>query len=214
MSKTLNRIEKTYSAVAEVYAEAFFDEHRKKPMDREMLERFVREMGDRQPVWDFGCGPGQTAKFLKDAGQEISGLDLSEELLDQARRLYPDIPFQKGNLLDLDFENASIAGVVAFYAIVHFTRDQVEKAFQEVFRVLKPNGILLFTFHVGGETLHIDTFLGREVDIDFMLFPAAFISQSLKTAGFTLVEIVEREPYPDVEYPSRRAYVFARKPSP
>jgi hypothetical protein len=29
--------------------------------------------------------------------------------------------------------------------------------------------------------------------------------------GFVVEEVVEREPYPNVEYPSRRAYVFARK---
>ena len=34
----------------------------------------------------------------------------------------------------------------------------------------------------------------------------------LEVAGFTIEEVVEREPYPDVEYPSRRAYIFARKP--
>jgi hypothetical protein len=30
--------------------------------------------------------------------------------------------------------------------------------------------------------------------------------------GFERIEIIERNPYPEVEYQSRRAYVFARKP--
>jgi hypothetical protein len=39
------------------------------------------------------------------------------------------------------------------------------------------------------------------------------IHRSLEVAGFGIQEIIEREPYaPDVEYQSRRAYVFARKP--
>ncbi|MCX5838774.1 MAG: class I SAM-dependent methyltransferase [Deltaproteobacteria bacterium] len=81
-------------------------------------------------------GPGQTAKYLKDLGIEISGLDLSEKILEQARTIHPEIHFRKGNILELEFENDSIAGAVAFYAIVHFTEEQVEIAFREVFRIL------------------------------------------------------------------------------
>jgi hypothetical protein len=39
----------------------------------------------------------------------------------------------------------------------------------------------------------------------------AAVATELEATGFTEIEVVERDPYPDVEYPSRRAYVFARK---
>ena len=45
-----------------------------------------------------------------------------------------------------------------------------------------------------------------------MLFPVDFIRGTLKKCGFRVEEILEREPYPEVEYESRRAYVFAEKP--
>lgn len=77
-------------------------------------------MAGNKPIWDFGCGPGQTTKYLRTLGIEISGLDLSEKLIEQANIIHPGIHFRKGNILDLEFENGSIAGIVAFYAIVHF----------------------------------------------------------------------------------------------
>jgi ubiquinone/menaquinone biosynthesis C-methylase UbiE len=208
---TMDKILCTYDTVAKEYAEAFFGEHEKKPMDLEVLQRFVQEIGDRWPVWDFGCGPGQTAQYLKDLGVKISGLDLSEKLLEQARTIHPNIHFQKGNILDLKFDDNSIAGVVAFYSIVHFTEDQVGTAFNEIFRVLQPNGIFLLTFHIGDKTIRVEEFLGRKVDVDFMFFSKDFISGCLKKSGFKKIEMMEREPYPEVEYQSRRAYVFARK---
>ena len=209
----LDRIEIQYDTIAKEYAEAFSGEHEKKPKDGEILRRFLQEIGTRRPVWDFGCGPGQTANYLNNLGLEISGLDLSGKILEQARTIHPEIYFQKGNILALEFEDDSISGVVAFYAIVHFTREQVRLAFREIFRVLQPGGIFLFTFHVGEGSIHLDEFLGREIDLDFMFFSTDFISNCLKENGFKEIEVIEREPYPEVEYQSRRAYVFAIKPA-
>ena len=211
MGQELKKIERMYDIVAKEYAETFIGEHEKKPKDQEILHRFSQEIGDRRPVWDFGCGPGQTTKYLKDLGMEISGLDLSGKILEQAKQIHPEIHFRKGNILNLEFDDNSIAGVVAFYAIVHFTEEQVESAFREIFRVLQPGGIFLLTYHVGEETIHLDEFLGKEIDIEFMYFTSDFIFRCLKNTGFEKIEIIEREPYPGVEYESRRAYGFAKK---
>ncbi|MGE5239214.1 MAG: methyltransferase domain-containing protein, partial [Chloroflexota bacterium] len=85
MEQNLDKLEKLYDTVAKEYAETFSGEHEKKRKDQEILQRFSQELGDRRPVWDFGCGPGQTAEYLRNLGIEISGLDLSEGMLKQAR---------------------------------------------------------------------------------------------------------------------------------
>jgi hypothetical protein len=52
------------------------------------------------------------------------------------------------------------------------------------------------------------------VSLDFYLFRTAEGESDLRTAGFTIDETFERGPYaPEVEYQSRRAYIFARKPA-
>lgn len=212
MGQKSDQVERVYDSVAKEYAEAFSGEHENKPRDQEILQRFAQEIGDSRPVWDLGCGPGQTAAYLKNLGIEISGLDLSEGTLEQARARHPDIHFQKGDLLKLDFEDGSIAGIIAFYAIVHFSEEQVGIAFREVFRALKPGCLFLVTFHMGEEDIHIDEFLGKKVDIDFSFFTTEFIIGCLASSGFEEIDVIEREPYPEVEYESRRAYVFASKP--
>lgn len=205
-------VEAAYDALAREYAAKFSDEHGKKPKDREVLARFAQRIGDAAPVWDLGCGPGQTTRYLKDLGVAVSGLDLSQGMVEQAKLLHPDIRFQKGDMLNLAFEDSSVAGAVAFYAIVHLSPDDVQAAFREVFRVLRPGGLFLLTYHAGAGTLHLDEFLGKKVDVDFMFFTTRFISRCLEGCGFERIETIEREPYPGVEYESRRAYVFAVKP--
>jgi ubiquinone/menaquinone biosynthesis C-methylase UbiE len=212
MGQELNKIKRMYNAVAKEYSETFCGEYEKKPKDQEILHRFSIEIGDKKPVWDIGCGPGHTTKYLKNLGIEISGLDISDKILEQARINYPEIHFKKGNLLKLEFENDSIAGIVAFYTIVHFTEEQVRVAFGEIFRVFKPGGIFLFTYHIGEETIHVEKFLGKKVDIELMLFKTDFICRCLKKSGFKIIEVIDREPYPGVEYETRRAYVFSIKP--
>lgn len=207
----MKKVASLYDTVAAEYAEQFSNEHEKKPMDEQALRRFAKAVGAEAPVWDLGCGPGQTARYLHDLGVSISGLDLSEKILEQARAHHPMIPFKVGNVLKLGFEDASIAGIVSFYAIVHLSKKQVKTALSEFHRVLKPGAPLLLTYHIGEESLHVDEFLGKKVDIDFMFFTTGFIKSSIEEMNFSNIEIIEREPYPGVEYESRRAYAFAQK---
>ena len=140
------------------------------------------------------------------------GLDLSAEMVEQARQLNPGIEFRQGNMLSLDREDGAWDGIVAFYSIIHVPQSQVVVALTETKRVLRPGGLLLLVFHIGDETLHLDEWWGQRVTLDFHFFRAEEMADSLRTAGFEVEECLEREPYPDVEHQSRRCYIFARNP--
>jgi ubiquinone/menaquinone biosynthesis C-methylase UbiE len=132
-------------------------------------------------------------------------------MLEEARKLNPDIPFREGNMLSLDIPDGTLAGVAAFYAIVNIPRQSLPLVFREIWRVLQSCGLLLLAFHIGNEALHEDELWGQMISMDFLLFQPSEIRLELEKVGFNIEEVVEREPYPDVEYPSRRAYIFARK---
>ena len=212
MNDTTNSIRDSYDRIAEEYTRRISDELQHKPLDRELLDRFAQQTNGRGEVCDMGCGPGHVARYLRDASASVFGLDLSPGMVDQARKLNPDIPFREGNMLSLNLADGSLAGIAAFYAIVNIPRLSLPAVFREMHRVLRPEGLLLLAFHTGNEVLHEDELWGKKISMDFLLFPASEIKLTLEAAGFTIEEVVERGPYPEVEYQSQRAYIFARKP--
>ena len=202
-----------YDSVAAEYAEHFRDELARKPFDRLMLDWLAEKVGGRGPVCDMGCGPGQVAGYLAGRGVEACGVDLSPGMVREARRLNPGVSFAVGDVLALDgVADESYGGVAAFYSIIHVPRGRVVEALGEVRRVLRPGGVLLVTFHLGRGALHREEFFGRAVSLDFHLFETAEMKEYLAAANLGVEEAVERDPYPEIEYPIRRAYVFARKP--
>ncbi|HJQ30983.1 MAG TPA: class I SAM-dependent methyltransferase [Pyrinomonadaceae bacterium] len=206
-------LQNSYDRVAEDYAGQFQDEMERKPFDRKMLDLLAEKVGGRGAVCDMGCGPGQVARYLHERGVEACGVDLSQGMVEQARRLNPSIPFRQGDMLALDgVADDSYGGIAAFYSIIHVPRDRVVQALKELGRVLRPGGVLLVAFHIGREVKHLDEMWGKEVSLDFLFFETEEMKGYLTAAGFVLEEVIEREPYPEsVEYQSRRAYVFARK---
>ena len=205
-------VRESYDRIAEEYARRLFHELERKPLDRELLLRFARATRGG-PVWELGCGPGQVARYLQDAGSQVSGLDLSPAMIAEARRLNPDVAFVEGDMMALPLEDGAAAGLVAFYSIVNIPEERLAAVFAEMARVLRPGGLLLLAFHTGGAVLPVREMFGRTVEMEFYFFPAEAIAEKLRAAGLTVEEVVERGPYaPEVEHQSHRAYVFAQKP--
>jgi len=206
-------LQSSYDRIAGEYANRITGELAGKPMDRELLTRFVDQTQGKGPICDLGCGPGHVADFLHQQGATVFGIDRSAGMVEQARRLYPHLEFREGDMLALEDDAGTWGSVVAFYSIIHIPPEQVTDALREIRRVLKPGGLLLLSFHVGDEVRHFDALWGYPVNLDFIFFAPATMEGYLREAGFDVIETIERPPYPeDVEAQTRRAYIFARKP--
>lgn len=206
------KVIKCYNDTAANYAADRIDELSKKHFDRLLLREFASVNKDKGLCADFGCGPGQTTKFLYDCGvKDIIGIDISSRMNDVARKLFPKIKFENGDLLKVSYASNYFGSALAFYAIVHFTYDQVKIAFTEVNRVLKKGGQFLFSFHIGNEARHFDKAGEVDVDIDLFLFPSEQIIELLHETGFRIIDALERYPYEDVEWATKRAYIWTEK---
>ena len=62
---------------------------------------------------EAGCGLGRYVKFLSERGFDIVGIDLNNEAVAAVKKLAPELDVRQGNVLDLPFENESIAGILS-----------------------------------------------------------------------------------------------------
>jgi len=205
----LRKIRSNYDALASAYAREISGELDHRPLERKMLQKFAVACDGL--ICDLGCGPGHVTEYLGRFNANVIGLDLSAGILKEARARHSEIVFVQGNMLNLPFAAAKLAGIVAFYSIIHFDNNQVARAFAEMSRVLKPGGLVLLGVHVGREVVHVDELWGIPVDFDAAYFDLRELSGNLEIHGFTVIETVQREPHPEVEHQSIRGYIWAQR---
>jgi SAM-dependent methyltransferase len=202
-------LKRTYDAVAGDYVEHIFDELKDKPLDRQLLDELAAVAGNGV-IADLGCGPGHVARYLHERGANVVGVDLSPGMVEQARALTPAVPFVEGDMRALDVPDGAWQAIVAFYSIIHIPPASLPDVFREMKRVLAPGGVALVSFHIGSDLVHRDEWWGHAVSIDFLFFQPDEVRAAMEEAGLVIDRLIERDPYPEVEYPSRRAYVWAR----
>jgi SAM-dependent methyltransferase len=203
-------VRESYDAAAAAYAEHLAGELERKPLDRHLLNRFAEDVRGRGPVADIGCGPGHVARYLSHEGVTVFGIDISGEMVGVARRLNPHLEFRVEDMRRLNMPDASLAGAVLFYSIVHAEAIELRPIFVETRRVMAPGGVALVSFHVGEQVVHVDDLFGAAVSLDFRFHLPGTVIEALRWARFEVMEHIEREPYEGAEYPSRRCYLLAR----
>ncbi|MBM0257348.1 class I SAM-dependent methyltransferase [Micromonospora sp. 4G55] len=199
------------------YTEFVRDELAARPLDRAMLAAFAELVlvDGGGPVLEVGCGPGRITRHLHDLGLDAAGLDLSPAMIAQARRAYPDLRFTEGSMLELDLADGALAGLVAWYSVIHLPDDRLPAAFAEFHRVLAPGGHLLLAFQVGDEPVHRTDAWGRPVSLTFHRRRPDRVAALLDAAGLVVHARMQREPqeFAGRPEPTPQAYLLARHPA-
>ena len=76
-------------------------------------------MGPETRLLDVATGPGHVAGAAVERGAEAVGVDISEEMLARARRLYPGVDFRRADAESLPFEDGAFDAVIAAFLLHH-----------------------------------------------------------------------------------------------
>ena len=153
-----------------------------------------------QPRWtilDVGCGGGKNiARMLRRSqGSTVYGIDYSAESVAMStkvnrKHIGTRCFITQGNVMQLPYEEAKFDLVTA-YETVYFWPN-LEKAFSEVYRVLKPKGV--FSFSYGDERSSSMRYWANEIEA-MCILPLDEIKQLLADAGFTDIKTTGKGGY-------------------
>lgn len=190
----LHDVRAAYDTIAADYAQHFRDVSGQ-PSTRAMLSAFAETVlaTGCGKVVDIGCGPGRITAFLDSLGLTVSGVDLSPAMVELARDEFPNLRFDVGSMTALHLPDAAVAGIVAWYSIIHVPQERLPAVFAEFRRVLAPGGHLLLAFQSGDESLHLTEPFGHAVTLEFRRLSPDSIIALLHEAGFIVTARLIRE---------------------
>ena len=179
-----------------------------------LLDRFAERVRGRGWVCDLGCGPAQIARYLRDRGVDAFGVDLSAGMLAQAQRLNPDLQFVQTSMLTLGLRSEQIRrrGRVLLDHSYPAIKSCV-KHWPKFAEYCSRAACFCSLFIWAAKTAITRNCSGGRVSLDIALFTTDEMCGYLKTADFSVEQVLERDPYsPEVEYQSRRGYILALRP--
>ncbi len=164
----------------------------------EILEEIVRPgLGPLQglSVLDVGCGTGTTGRVLLPRVRSLQGVDISEEMLAQARRNLPDAAFSCYDGETLPFADETFDVAVAVCVLHHVPVTKRFKVVTEMVRVTRPGGVIAVFEHNPYNPLTRHAVHSCDLDHDAVLLRCREALELLRASA-------------DAE-PGRRHYLFS-----
>ena len=225
-------IARYWDLVAPRYLELFRHEFDSKPYDCQLLASFAACLPAGARVCDAGCGPcGHVAHLVASAGAEaglrleVTGIDISPDCVELARREQPALHFETMDMVAMNFPDEWFAGLVCYYALHSLPRRAHARVFAEFARVLMNGGLLLLALKESssagemGKTEPgegnasegwIDDPMGTGERVFWCDFEVDQLRELLVASGFEVLDCTVRDPVPG-EIAVRRIYLSARR---
>ena len=175
----------------------FYNEHIDEFADKYLSESFLddelnrfAELAPGKKVLDVGCGPGNYSYMLSKRGFDVVGIDMSEKMVEIAKKKFSDIPFKHMDMTNLEFPSNTFDAVWSSASFIHVPK---EMAFTTLFgfhRVLKPKGILFLNTMKEREGTSKSGFYGGRY---FEFYTEEDLNSLAALGGFKIIEMYEKE---------------------
>jgi SAM-dependent methyltransferase len=197
----LEVVRASYDRVADTYVGLGMGDLAAQPWLRAGLAAFAEAVRGLGPVLDVGCGPGTVTAHLAGLGLDVSGVDLSPQMVGHARRRYPGLRFEVASATELDLAPASLAGVLGWWSLFNLPRATLPGVLTAFGRALVPGGQALIGTHVGdGDVVRTEAYGGVPVSWTTHLWRPGQLTALLADAGLTVVA--------EIRFPAERPQVL------
>jgi ubiquinone/menaquinone biosynthesis C-methylase UbiE len=183
---TVAKAIKQYDEIAEEYAEKVAAR-----LPFEELSAFKKYVSKRKKVLDLGCAAGRDTSELTKNGYIVTGVDLSEKLLEIAKKKYPSLSFSHSDIRSLPFKDESYDAVWAIAVFHHLDYKDMLPTLKEFNRVLKNHGIVFIKTKKGEGRWKVKEDLSLNKIREFTLLSPDELDEMLTKTGFIKKELYE-----------------------
>jgi 2-polyprenyl-3-methyl-5-hydroxy-6-metoxy-1,4-benzoquinol methylase len=131
-------LRETYNRIAEEW-------HRDHAQDdwwMEGTDAFIKELPSGAHVLDVGCGSGVKSEYLIAHDLKVTGIDISDKLLEIAKREVPEAEFKVLSMTELDSMSETFDGVFAQASLLHIAKKDAEEVVEKMTERLVKGGFL------------------------------------------------------------------------
>ena len=136
--KNYDRIAKRYHEGRQISKKMVYNEYNEQPATLSLLRKVKGKK-----ILDLGCGTGIYARILKKRGAKVQGIDISPKMIEIARQNVKGVDFRIGSVYNLPYKSGTFDIVLASLVVHYF--GNLNKALKEIRRVLKKNGVFIFS---------------------------------------------------------------------
>jgi len=177
----------TYNKIAEDW----FRDHKEDTWWQAGVDAFVSFLKPGGMVLDIGCGSGSKSQYLLNKGFKVLGADLSEMMVEIARREVPGASFQVADIKDLGGMAQQFEGILAQAVLLHIPKAQVRSVIEGLRGKLRDGGFLYIAVkekRADGpeEEVVLEEDYGYKYERFFSYFTLRELKKYLVDAGFAI----------------------------
>jgi len=136
-------VSKRYNKIAKRYSKQIYENFWNNVLEYPITVAEIKKLNVKnKKVLDVGCGSGRYTKVLVKSNAKVWGIDISKRMVEIAKRDVKEAQISIGNIYKTKFKDNFFDVIFSGLAIEYLDR---EKFFKEANRILKKNGILLFS---------------------------------------------------------------------
>lgn len=210
--KIIEEVEGAYKKIAKDYKSKVKSED----FDHRYIEKFLLLFYPGHKILDIGAGTGTISNEMKSNHQlDVTAIDSSTEMVDIAKKDYPDMKIIRMDLRKLEFQDNSFDGAFANYSLIHVPDSDIQSSLTEIARILKPGGYLYLALQEPITPMDKDGFYPvaykQEVKMFINLMTESDAKDYLEKTGFSIINIDRRAPKKEIEFPFNKLFITAQK---
>ena len=183
MKEIIKKTIETYNQIAKIYADYTFNR-----LFQYHLNEFISLIPKDAKILDIGCGSGRDVQYFLDYNLNSIGIDISHEMINEAKTRVPNGDFKKMDMRNLKFKENTFDALWACASRLHISRKELPKVLQNINKIIKPNGILFIALKEGEGSKIIREQKYKDLPRLFVYYNKSEIEKLINENGFSIIK--------------------------